>query len=628
MEVRRVRLGFGIQPAIKQIDTLAAEFPAMTNYLYCTYNGTEDDVTGSVVDNNNNSNDDDDPQHLSSQRARSGTMTSHIPSSNTNPNIKDQGVMVLGCGAYCIGSSVEFDWCAVSCVRQLRKDGIKAIVVNYNPETVSTDYDESDRLYFEELSLERVLDIYEREHAGGIVVSVGGQIPNNLAHPLHVAGCTILGTHPEDINRAEDRNIFSGMLDELHIDQPQWSVLSSTESAVQFANDVGYPVLVRPSFVLSGAAMRVAETESELTNFLGLAAEIAADKPVVVTKFIIDAKEIEFDAVALHGTILNYAIGEHLENAGVHSGDATVILPAQKLYTATIRLVKKYSAAIAKSLNITGPFNIQFMARGNQVQVIECNLRASRTFPFVSKTLNSNFISLATRAMCGLKVKPYHISLLDVDYVCVKAPMFSFTRLRGADPMLGVEMASTGEVACFGENEQEAFLNSMLSAGFKMPTRTRCILLSIASEKFRREFHDSVVALLQLGYTLYGTPGTAEHYKRKGLDGITTLRKPINEESEDLNGGPYEDATDLLKGGRIDLLINISDCCTRRDEISSGYLMRRCAVDFGTSLITNVKCAIKFVECLELGLDGPSALDPKHIGDFYKVPMIGYWRKD
>jgi len=617
MEVRATRLKHNIQPAIKQIDTLAAEFPAMTNYLYCTYNGTEDDVTGSVCSIQ------EDEQSVT-HRARSGTLTSITA---PEKNIKEQGVMVLGCGAYCIGSSVEFDWCAVSCVRQLRKDGIKAIVVNYNPETVSTDYDESDRLYFEELSLERVLDIYERERAGGIVVSVGGQIPNNLAHPLCMAGCQILGTHPEDINRAEDRNIFSGMMDELQINQPQWSVLSSTDTAVQFAKDVGYPVLVRPSFVLSGAAMRVAETEAELTNFLGLATEVAADKPVVVTKFILDAKEIEFDAVALNGTILNYAIGEHLENAGVHSGDATVILPAQKLYTATIRLVKKYSSKIAKCLNITGPFNIQFMAKGNQVQVIECNLRASRTFPFVSKTLNSNFISLATRAMCGLKVKPYHISLLDVDYVCVKAPMFSFTRLRGADPMLGVEMASTGEVACFGESEQEAFLNSMLSAGFKMPTRTKCILLSIASEKFRREFHDSVTALLKLGYTLYGTPGTVEYYKRKGIaaDAIKTLKKPIN--SEPLNG-EFEDATEYLKEGKIDLLINVSDCCTRRDEISSGYLMRRAAVDFGTSLITNVKCAIKFVECLELGLDSPSALDPKHIGDFYKVPMIGYWRKD
>ena len=333
---------------------------------------------------------------------------------------QERGVMVLGCGAYCIGSSVEFDWCAVSAVRQLRRDGFKSIIVNYNPETVSTDYDESDRLYFEEMSLERVLDIYEREGAAGVVVSVGGQIPNNLAGPLAASGAHILGTAARDIERAEDRRQFSDMLDDMGLHQPAWSVLSSKDEAVEFSNKVGFPVLVRPSFVLSGAAMRVASDESQLRNFLGLAADVADDKPVVVTKFILGAKEIEFDGVANGGKILNYAIGEHLENAGVHSGDATVILPAQKLYVGTIRQIKKYAAAIARGLNITGPFNIQFMATGNDVMVIECNLRASRTFPFVSKTLHANFISLATRAMCGLSVTPYNISLLDIDYVCVK----------------------------------------------------------------------------------------------------------------------------------------------------------------------------------------------------------------
>jgi carbamoyl-phosphate synthase/aspartate carbamoyltransferase len=333
---------------------------------------------------------------------------------------KERGVIVLGCGAYCIGSSVEFDWCAVSCIRQLRRDGFKSIIINYNPETVSTDYDESDRLYFEELSLERVMDIYELEMPAGVVVSVGGQIPNNLAGPLAACGANILGTDARDIERAEDRQQFSLMLDNMSIKQPEWSVLQTKEEAIAFAQKCGFPVLVRPSFVLSGAAMRVAATETQLKNFLEIAVDVSGDKPVVITKFIEDAKEIEFDAVANKGEILNYAIGEHLENAGVHSGDATVVLPAQKLYIKTIKQVKRYASSIAKALRITGPFNIQFMAKGNEVTVIECNLRASRTFPFVSKTLNHNFISLATRAMTGLDVEPYKISLLDIDYVCVK----------------------------------------------------------------------------------------------------------------------------------------------------------------------------------------------------------------
>jgi carbamoylphosphate synthase large subunit len=358
------------------------------------------------------------------QRARS------LSTANNQDNLrsaKERGVIVLGCGAYCIGSSVEFDWCAVSCIRQLRRDGFKSIIINYNPETVSTDYDESDRLYFEELSLERVMDIYESENPAGLIVSVGGQIPNNLASSLHEFGANILGTDACDIERAEDRNEFSKMLDTMDIAQPTWSVLNSMDDALQWCQAVGYPVLVRPSFVLSGAAMRVAATEAQLKNFLGLAADVSGDKPVVVTKFIEDAKEIEFDAVANKGEILNYAIGEHLENAGVHSGDATVVLPAQKLYVKTIKQVKRYAAFIAKALRITGPFNIQFMAKGNEVQVIECNLRASRTFPFVSKTLNHNFISLATRAMTGMAVEPYKISLLDIDYVCVKVNIHMFS---------------------------------------------------------------------------------------------------------------------------------------------------------------------------------------------------------
>ena len=423
--VRDKRKALGVVPCVKQIDTLAAEFPAQTNYLYMTYSGEQDDVERSVHSSQLT------PSYRFSFIERSrldspgefqrrARAFSNAEAAKTLTDAKSRGVIVLGCGAYCIGSSVEFDWCAVSCVRQLRRDGFKSIIINYNPETVSTDYDESDQLYFEELSLERVLDIYEREAPAGVIVSVGGQIPNNLAGPLAQCGVNILGTDARDIERAEDRRQFSDMLDTLRIEQPAWSVLTSKDEAIDFANEVGFPVLVRPSFVLSGAAMRVAADDAQLRNFLSLAVDIAPDKPVVVTKFIVNAKEIEFDAVANKGHILNYAIGEHLENAGVHSGDATVILPAQKLYVNTIRQVKRYASAIAKSLQITGPFNIQFMAKGNHVQVIECNLRASRTFPFVSKTLNHNFISLATKAMCGMDAEPYRISLLDIDYVCVK----------------------------------------------------------------------------------------------------------------------------------------------------------------------------------------------------------------
>eukprot|EP00587_Corethron_hystrix_P001353 CAMPEP_0113317814 /NCGR_PEP_ID=MMETSP0010_2-20120614/12591_1 /TAXON_ID=216773 ORGANISM="Corethron hystrix, Strain 308" /NCGR_SAMPLE_ID=MMETSP0010_2 /ASSEMBLY_ACC=CAM_ASM_000155 /LENGTH=1553 /DNA_ID=CAMNT_0000174909 /DNA_START=339 /DNA_END=5000 /DNA_ORIENTATION=- /assembly_acc=CAM_ASM_000155 len=584
--VRKARIDAKIIPCVKQIDTLAAEFPAQTNYLYVTYGGNEDDIEPC--------------------------------GSPDSTDLKSNGVIVLGCGAYCIGSSVEFDWCAVSCVRQLRKDGFKAIVINYNPETVSTDYDESDRLYFEELTLERVMDIYEREHAGGIIVSVGGQIPNNLAQPLGDAGANILGTKPSDINRAEDRRQFSDMLDTLGVDQPAWSVLQTSDEAVQFARNVGYPCLVRPSFVLSGAAMRVAIDETQLRNYLHLAAEVAADKPVVVTKFVLNAKEIEFDAVAKDGHILNYAIGEHLENAGVHSGDATVILPAQKLYVGTIRQVKIAAAAIAKALRITGPFNIQFMAKGGNVMVIECNLRASRTFPFVSKTLNSNFISLATRAMCNQNCDPFRISLLDIDFVCVKAPMFSFTRLRGADPTLGVEMSSTGEVACFGENVHDAFMQALMATGFKLPTRTCNILISIASDDFRKQFLESAQTLAKLGYNLHASPGTEKYYKGMGLN-MTVLTKPLNEEDDKSEFSVLR----YIKEGKIDMAINIPEGTTIKDEITAGYLIRRASVDFGTSLITNLQSAIMLVEAMEKGCEKAKI---KHIGDFYKLPTIG-WKK-
>ena len=612
-EVRAVRKALRVTPCVKQIDTLAAEFPAQTNYLYMTYSGVEDDV--SVVDLDLKTNKPAPRDDSLKSRARA---LSEVSDGLNLPTFKERGVMVLGCGAYCIGSSVEFDWCAVSAVRQLRRDGIKSVIVNYNPETVSTDYDESDRLYFEELSLERTLDIYESEGVGGVIVSVGGQIPNNIATHLCDNGANILGTSAKDIERAEDRRAFSDMLDTMNIDQPSWTVLSSKDEAVEFANKVGFPVLVRPSFVLSGAAMRVASDEEQLRNFLGLAADVAADKPVVITKFILGAKEIEFDAVASNGTILNYAIGEHLENAGVHSGDATVILPAQKLYVNTIRHVKRYASAIAKSLNITGPFNIQFMAKGNQVQVIECNLRASRTFPFVSKTLKNNFISLATRAMCGLRPKPYRISLLDIDYVCVKAPMFSFTRLRGADPTLGVEMSSTGEVACYGHTAHEAFLQAMLAANFKLPEKNRSILVSIASETFLDEFSPAIQILNKLGYKLYGTEGTTKYYNDKYDMGITALTKPADE--DDLGDGKNLSALNEIRSEKIDLLINISDD-SAKGEVTAGYILRRAAVDFGVSLITNIKCAIMFAEALEKKHD---IIATKHIRDFYELPTIGW----
>eukprot|EP00585_Thalassiosira_rotula_P013637 CAMPEP_0196133262 /NCGR_PEP_ID=MMETSP0910-20130528/2557_1 /TAXON_ID=49265 /ORGANISM="Thalassiosira rotula, Strain GSO102" /LENGTH=1534 /DNA_ID=CAMNT_0041392969 /DNA_START=85 /DNA_END=4689 /DNA_ORIENTATION=- len=606
-QIRTLRKSLGVTPCVKQIDTLAAEFPANTNYLYMTYSGDADDVSGGVHSPTIEGGDKTRVRSLSISEKRHSELSEK----------KERGVVVLGCGAYCIGSSVEFDWCAVSAVRQLRRDGFKSIIVNYNPETVSTDYDESDRLYFEEMSLERVMDIYEREGAAGVIVSVGGQIPNNLAGPLAQSGAHILGTAARDIERAEDRRQFSDMLDDMGLKQPAWSVLKSKDEAVTFSNNVGFPVLVRPSFVLSGAAMRVASDESQLRNFLDLAADVADDKPVVVTKFILGAKEIEFDGVASDGKILNYAIGEHLENAGVHSGDATVILPAQKLYVGTIRQIKKYAAAIARGLNITGPFNIQFMAMGNDVMVIECNLRASRTFPFVSKTLHANFISLATRAMCGLSVTPYNISLLDIDYVCVKAPMFSFTRLRGADPTLGVEMASTGEVACFGDDAHEAFLQSLLATGFKLPNANASILLSIASDPFREEFGESAVMLSKLGFKLCGTPGTVKYFKEHYQLDMKVVTKPVNDKDNadcPTTGAPS--ALTEIKEGDVELVINISEGTTRKDEITSGYLIRRAAVDFGVGLITNNKCAVWLVKAIEGGFEKFKA---KSISEFYSL---------
>merc|ERR1711871_311279 len=432
-DVRAARKSMDIKPYVKQIDTMAGEFPASTNYLYTTYNGDEHDVD------------------LGSLGGENG------------------GEMVLGSGAYRIGSSVEFDWCSVSAIRTLRKIGKKAVMVNYNPETVSTDYDECDRLYFEELSLERVLDIYEHESAEGVVVSVGGQIANNLALPLCASGAKIFGTSADSIDNCEDRSRFSKLLDSIGSDQPAWKQVTTLEAAVKFADDVGYPVLIRPSYVLSGAAMNVANDDNDLKTYIQEATSLSTDHPVVITKFILNAKEIEMDAVAMDGKLINYVISEHVENAGVHSGDATLILPPQKLYVETVKRVKRITKRIAAALKISGPFNIQFLSKDNEIKVIECNLRASRSFPFVSKTYNVNFIDLATRIMVGKHVRPKLIDLADIDHVAIKAPMFSFTRLQGADPVLRVEMASTGEVACFGKNKWEAFLKAMLSTGFKLP---------------------------------------------------------------------------------------------------------------------------------------------------------------
>jgi carbamoyl-phosphate synthase large subunit len=541
-----------IIPFVKQIDTLAAEFPAMTNYLYMTYNGVEHDVDFVIP-----------------------------------------GYIVLGCGAYRIGSSVEFDWCAVSCVEALRREGRQAIVINYNPETVSTDFDKSDRLYFEELSLERVLDIYELENPKGVFVSVGGQIPNNLAMPLHRRGVRIMGTSPENIDRAEDRFKFSTLLDSIHIDQPLWSELTSVLEAQEFGARVGFPVLVRPSYVLSGAAMNVANAAEDLVNFLGEAAQVSSEFPVVVSKFITGAKEIEFDAVARNGDVLNYAISEHVENAGVHSGDATLVLPAQKLYVETMKRVKKAARRIAKELQIHGPFNIQFMAKGNDILVIECNLRASRTFPFISKVLNIDFIDLATRAMIGMVVKPVQMNPYDFEYVAIKAPMFSFTRLLGADPVLGVEMASTGEVACFGADMYEAYLKALLSTGFKIPKKN--IFMSTGPLASKLELFESVQVLVKLGYHILASSGTADFLLERGIE-VEVLYKP--------SSGKQPNVIDYLKQRKIDLVINIP-LSTEKQEVTDGYHIRRTAVDFGIGLFTNEKCVKLFAKSLQRVQDYP-----------------------
>lgn len=545
-EVRALRIKQGITPVVKQIDTMGAEYPAQTNYLYLTYNGDDNDVAFHNGDS----------------------------------------VIVLGSGAYKIGSSVEFDWCCVNAVRTLKDMGYNTIMINYNPETVSTDYDECDRLYFDELSFETVCDIYEMEKPLGVLLSMGGQIANNLALKLHNAGVKVLGTAPEMIDRAEDRHKFSSLLDSLNIDQPLWSELKGMEDAKEFAARIGYPALVRPSYVLSGAAMSVATSDEELEIILKKAADVSPEHPVVISKFLINAKELELDAVAKNGEIVSSIISEHVENAGVHSGDATIVVPPQRTYLETIRRVKKISAAIAWALKITGPFNMQFLAKDNDVKVIECNLRASRSFPFVSKVTGTDLVELATKVMLGHDFEVNSSPIWDLDYVGVKAPQFSFTRLRGADPTLSVEMSSTGEVACLGDDFEEAFLKAMLSVGLKLPVKT--ILLSTGPLESKVDFLNSAKTLVKMGIGLFATPGTSHFLAQHDLPN-TPLNWPLSEVSPN--------TIEYIVGSKIDLVINIPKDYNK-EELTNGYYIRRAAVDYAVPLITNLQLAKRLVESI------------------------------
>ena len=546
LEVRKYRQKLGIKPVVKQIDTLAGEYPAQTNYLYITYNGTENDVEF---------------------------------------NSDGKSVIVLGSGAYRIGSSVEFDWCGVAAVKKIQEMGYRAIMINYNPETVSTDYDICDRLFFDELTLERVLDIYEMEQPKGVIVSTGGQIPNNLALLLDKQGVNILGTPAKSIDMAEDRQKFSEMCDSLGIDQPRWKELTDIKDIYSFVDEVGLPVLIRPSYVLSGAAMRVVESRDELENALKNAAVVSQEHPVVVTEFLQRAKEVEIDAVAQRGVIKCYAISEHIEYAGVHSGDATVVFPAQKLYYETIRRIKKISKQIAQTLNISGPFNIQFLAKDNSLRVIECNLRASRSFPFVSKITKFNFIGMATEIMLGKEVEPYGKTFADIDYVGVKSSQFSFARLLKADPVLGVDMASTGEVACIGDNYHAALLKSMLSVGHRIPDINKGVLISSGSAKSKVDLLDASRMLKEKGYKLYATGGTADFLAANGIES-EVLHWP--------DTGKTPNVIDYLSEHKIDLVINIPKNNTQR-ELENGHKIRRTAIDYNIPLITNARLASAYI---------------------------------
>lgn len=545
LKVRALRNEYGIKPVVKQIDTLAAEYPAQTNYLYMTYNGTTHDI---AYENDGKS------------------------------------VVVVGSGAYRIGSSVEFDWCSVNALLTVKREGWRSVMINYNPETVSTDYDMCDRLYFDELTFERVMDIIDLETPHGTILSTGGQIPNNLAMKLDAQKVKILGTQAIDIDHAEDRHKFSAMLDELGIDQPAWRELTSMDDIHSFIEDVGYPVLVRPSYVLSGAAMNVCSNDEELERFLQLAANVSKEHPVVVSAFIQNAKEIEWDSVAQDGEIKLYAISEHIEFAGVHSGDATIQFPPQKLYVETIRRIKKISSKIAKALHISGPFNIQYLAKNNEIKVIECNLRASRSFPFVSKVSKINFIDLATKVVLGIPVEKPNSNVFDLDYVGIKASQFSFSRLQGADPVLGVDMSSTGEVGCLGESTSEALMTSMLSVGHRIPKKG--VLLSTGSAKQKADLLESAHRLHKKGYQLYATAGTHRYLNDNGIPAIL-VHWPSETDKE-------PQALDLLHRKQIDFVVNIPKNLTS-NELTNGYKIRRAAVDLNVPLITNARLASAYI---------------------------------
>lgn len=544
IKVRSYRKSLGVLPYIKQIDTLAAEYPAQTNYLYLTYHGSISDVE---FENDNKS------------------------------------VIVLGSGAYRIGSSVEFDWCSVNTLFSIKENNYRSVMINYNPETVSTDYDVCDRLYFEELSFERVLDIIDYENPKGVIVSVGGQIPNNLAIRLNTQNVNILGTSPLSIDRAEDRNKFSSMLDKLNIDQPRWKELTNLDEIYKFTEEVGFPVLIRPSYVLSGAAMNVVSNKGELEHFLKLAARVSKKHPVVVSEFIQQAKEIEFDAVARNGEIKLYAISEHIEFAGVHSGDATLVFPPQKVYLETIRRIKRISRQISMELNISGPFNIQYLAKDNSIRVIECNLRASRSFPFVSKVLNENFIETATKIMLGMDVEKPSKSIFDIDHIGIKASQFSFSRLTKADPVLGVDMASTGEVGCLGDDYYEAVLKAMLSVGYKIPEKA--VLISSGDSRSKVELLTSCRLMQEKGLKLYATKGSSDFLKRHKIDS-TVLHWPDDDRTPN--------ALDYIKERKIDLVINIPKDLSK-DELNNDYRIRRNAIDYNIPLVTNARLASAFI---------------------------------
>ncbi len=557
LAVRDYRKKLGILPAVKRIPTVASEHPDLTNYLYMTY---------------------------------------AVEGYDVNYYKHEKSVIVLGSGAYRIGSSVEFDWCSVNAIQTARKLGYKSIMINYNPETVSTDYDMCDRLYFDELSFERVLDVIDLESPRGVIVSTGGQIPNNLAMKLYRQSVPILGTSPISIDRAENRGKFSAMLDKLGIDQPRWSALTSMADVKQFIDEVGYPVLVRPSYVLSGAAMNVCYTDEELERFLQMASEVSKEYPVVISKFMTETNEVEFDAVAQNGEIVEYAISEHVEYAGVHSGDATMVFPAQQLSFATARQIKKMSRAIAKELNISGPFNIQYLAKGRDVKVIECNLRASRSFPFVSKVLKRNFIETATRIMLDAPYTKPDKSAFDIDHIGVKASQFSFARLQNADPILGVDMSSTGEVGCLGDSFEEALLNSMIATGYKIPSKEKGVMISSGGTKEKVAMLDGARMLSNAGYTIYASEGTAKFLNENGAKAIA-----VSWPDEDKPG--MENVMKMIAEHKFDLVVNIPKNRTSR-ELTNGYKIRRAAIDHNIPLITNARLASAFIEAFcTLGIE-------------------------